>query len=203
MSMIMEALATTMTQSRVSKVSQSERDRRAMQRRATQPSATTSASNDDFTSLTDAQLTDAEQMSAAYEESAAALDLDEVVTQVYQIAFTEYVPGEIEGPDGPETAYLPKVRHAKIANLVNMIVWDQYWSLNEQLQQKDDPTARFGAMCELVLAVWRESEPNMTLERLRKGLDLAVVQALFFRFFPRAQRRLQGVMQSARNVHGS
>jgi hypothetical protein len=46
-----------------------------------------------------------------------------------------------------------------------------------------DPAANLALMTSAVLWVWAQSEPDMTLDRLQRGLTLKQIQALFFRFF--------------------
>lgn len=115
-----------------------------------------------------------------------AVNLDEVTYDLVRVGVLERVEVQEERADGVHvTRYKRVPRIAEIAVIVpaetQMWVLDKYQTLNIT----GTPVAeQVDFMWEAVLKVWQESEPEMTLEELkRSGIDLTKLTVLFKRLF--------------------
>lgn len=139
-------------------------------------------------------------------DSLSTVNLDEVVTEVIDVALRDikFVPavdeaGEaVRDEQGKQKMQMVRyTRTAHIENYVPMKVFnrmlasrarvtkarEQYLTRvgNESVRDEQDPMLTW--MLEQVHAVWIQSEPDMTLERLAEGLTFEKVSRLFSRFF--------------------
>lgn len=123
----------------------------------------------------------------------AAVNLDEVTTEVLRVGIRDY---REETMENGQKRRIPWPRIAEIENFVPMKVFNRMMaSRNRVLKERqiylsqgdrdDHEDPMIGWMMSQVLAVWQLSEPDMTLERLERGLDFERVSALFTRFFAR------------------
>jgi len=161
--------------------------------------------------LTEEQLAAAEQFFGSEElDELDAVNLDEVAPPPVRVPIVEYVTEPLldgagqplKGPDGkPRVRRRATRRIAVIETFVPLDIYDRMLASRQRVEvlrraKRDGPDGdeanRQGLnwMAEQVLAVWELTEPDMTLDRLRRGLDLSLVPRLFRRFFNQELRRL-------------
>src|SRR5205823_3523359 len=112
----------------------------------------------------------------------------EVVTDEVVVPFREW---EIIEKDGRKRRRA-SIRQAHIMKFVSMKNFNRMIKAQQDMRAKGTPptgpeTMRW--MTEQVLAVWKESEEDMTLEKLEEGVEGPWIMKLFYDFF--------GVMLSA------
>jgi|SRR3989442_2633782 len=125
-----------------------------------------------------------------------AVNLDEVTIEIIPVKFREYKEEPLCYDDGeplldeqgkPRMRRVPKLRTARIQNLVPTDAYHHAMKLNDQGISEAEGMA---IMEDLVLEVWRVSEPWMERKELTEGIDLPVVTELFTRFFEHVNRPL-------------
>lgn len=167
-------------------VSAGERARRAEQRtqaKQGRASAATIAPDEAAAAL------EAEQVAQA-QAQLAAVNLDEWIGEDFRVAFTEWKEWQEEGWDGqPVTRRRPIKRYALLNTLVSdeaqMRAWDLLMPVQERTRAGESipPSELAEAQRRAVLVGWQEYEPEMTLERLAKGLTTVQTAAVLARFF--------------------
>ena len=111
-----------------------------------------------------------------------AVNLDEVTTDEMVIPFREW---EIVEEDGHKRRK-SKIRQARIMKFVSMKNFNRMIKAQQEMRasgQTPTGSQTMRWMTEQVLNVWKESEENMTLEKLEEGLEGPVIMKLFFDFF--------------------
>jgi len=116
---------------------------------------------------------------------ALAVNLDEIIQEPIAVAFSEWEMVEVAGKQVPRRT----VRHVSIDAMVPSEIYDL---MVLRRQQAGNDTVKLLAMLnECVLKVWQLTEPEMTAERLGKGLTGRQKTALFGRFFQDEYRARQ------------
>ena len=135
-----------------------------------------------------------EQQAREVLEQAQHINLNEVAPEPVEVTLHEYV-------EDPEThrRKLVTTQHTIETHvpmrLFNRMIATQKrvrearttWLANngkEEPEPEDDPSLVW--QTQQVLAIWKLTEPEMTLERLQEGLDITQVEGLFTRFFARS-----------------
>lgn len=120
-----------------------------------------------------------------------AVNLDEVVIEIIQVKVREYKMVDVlddendpvlSDDDKPLKYRKATTRTAHIQNFVPLPVYNRMLSLQKDLNS-NNLELQIPIMTELVLEVWKVSEPFMTSKRLQDGLEVDVIGALFRRFF--------------------
>lgn len=120
-----------------------------------------------------------------------AVNLDEVTIEVIKVKIREYKlvdalddDGEpILDDDGKPLKYRrATTRTAHIQNFVPLPIYNKMISLQQEMRS-NGPEKQLPLMTELVLDVWKVSEPWMTIEKLNNGIDFSAIGALFKIFF--------------------
>lgn len=124
-------------------------------------------------------------VSADWLQGAFAVNLDEVVIDDVVVSIVERAPVQLE--DGTEILKA-KVRKATISTYVPMQIFNSMMQTYSPIAQAE-PAERLRWVAEQVLAVWKLTEPQMTLDRLVNGLDFDKISALFAHFFADQLRR--------------
>jgi hypothetical protein len=136
----------------------------------------------------DLETYDPETVSAA-QAAMDAVNLDELVAPVVHVAIMEHVPRTVTLPDGSEgTRYTLTKRIAELTLFPNVDTQLKAIAFSQQRRELDQ-AAQVEQMLKLLLEVWRESEPDMTLERLRGGLDVWRISKLFQMLFTPPSRQ--------------
>lgn len=117
------------------------------------------------------------------------VNLDEVIAPVVNVGLLERVAESIDLPDGTQgTRYRFVKRVAEITLVANVATQAKALALGRKMRG----TAleeQIPEMLKLILEVWRETEPDMTLERLQHGgLDVYRVSKLYQMLFTRPSR---------------
>jgi hypothetical protein len=115
-------------------------------------------------------------------DSITAVNLDEVVNDEIVVPFREWVVVEEKGRKRRKS----EIRQARIMKFVSMKNFNRMIKAQQDMRAKGTPptgpeTMRW--MTEQVLHVWKESEEDMTLEKLEEGLEGTMIMRLFFDFF--------------------
>ncbi len=145
---------------------------------------------------------EARTQTSSFFDSLEAVNLDEVTTSTVRVAFRDsrLVPQlEEEGNPLVEEGK-PKMRRqfytriAEIENYVPMSVFNKMMTTRSRAlrlrgaflastTEVDIPDPIITWMSEQVLAVWKQTEEDMTLERLESGLEFRKISRLFTLFF--------------------
>lgn len=131
--------------------------------------------------ISDISAEEAEQAVAQIE----AVNLDEMLVRTERIAFRDFVEDEITLPNGvTHTVRRPVLRYAEIGvdalGEAELQALDLY---NRMRSGELSEVERLREMARCVLAVWKVSEPWMTLDALMEGLGTARVGKVFLLFF--------------------
>src|SRR5579883_2508912 len=125
-------------------------------------------------------------------------DLETIAPQPVKVAFREYVKEAVKDTEGnvipgndglPLTRMKPVNRIAEIETYVPAELLFQVMAQKQVYQHMQaqgtalNPAESLEFTAKQVLAVWQLTEPDMTYERLIKGLDFPKIKALFSRFF--------------------
>ena len=173
---------------KVTHVSGAEAERRAKQSaqseqaKDAQPVSSVTADQDLFDAATEAGYTP-EQIAEA-EREIAAVNLDEMVTHTIQVAISERVTETYTGVDGQ-----PATRNKNVVRLVDLIAdMDaetqlQFLSIVENRPDTKDKRIMSEFLAKQVLLMWQLTEPDMTLERLLRGLSMERIKKLADAFF--------------------
>jgi hypothetical protein len=127
-------------------------------------------------------------------EADAGLDLEENAPQPVKVLCRERRLVDLLDDNGkpvlddngkPEQRYEYYARFALIETYVPTELLMQVMLLREKTNEMRQYSEVDGMafVCEQVLKVWKLSEPNMTLERLKRILDYPKIEGLFGRFF--------------------
>jgi hypothetical protein len=120
-----------------------------------------------------------------------AVNLDEVTNEVIAVKVRVAKTVEVLDDEGnplldeegnPLKSRTFTTRTARILNFVPVPVYHEAMKLRNQLQGSDIE-AQLETMTDLVLKVWKQTEPWMSKEQLQEGLDFLSIGALFRRFF--------------------
>jgi len=128
------------------------------------------------------------------------INLNEVAPEAVEVSLREYVPVTEQGADGQsrtrnklvttqhliETSVPMKLFNRMVATQKRAQEQRRVWLAKtgaENQEPEDDPMLAW--QLQQVFVIWRLTEPEMTLDRLEMGLDIAQVQGLFARFFAR------------------
>lgn len=131
-----------------------------------------------------------EQTQAAM-EVLGAVNLDEVTNEIVRVKIRYYKEVDMVDDDGeplldednkPLKRRKVSTRTAEILNFVPLPIYSRMQGLRDKLTG-GDTELQIDTMTDLVLAVWKLSEPWMTREKLCEGLDFSALGALFTRFF--------------------
>lgn len=130
------------------------------------------------------------EQAAQAERSLDMVNLDEIVAQVVRVALTEWAPetytSEVNGQE--MTRYKPRPRVAEIALMPD--VPTQLEAMNLGRSRRGTPIdEQVPDMLRLILKVWQLSEPDMTIERLQRGLDVWRISKLFQMLFTPPSRQ--------------
>ncbi len=136
--------------------------------------------------LTEGQASQAQ----AFFESLQTVNLDEVTTNTVKVAIRD---SKVVTKGGRETR-VHSVRIAEIENFVPMRVFNRMLASRERVMRErkkylmkedkgDEMDPMIFWMLEQVLAVWQQTEEDMTRERLENGLDFTKISKLFTLFF--------------------
>ena len=111
------------------------------------------------------------------------VNLDELVAPIVDVALMERQAIKTRREDGTEgVRYVMAPRVAQITLFPS--VGAQLKALAFSRKRASMPMEeQVGAMLACLLEVWRESEPDMTLERLQRGLDMQRISKLFQMLF--------------------
>jgi len=115
--------------------------------------------------------------------------LDEVVLETMKVRFVEWVEQDYTTGEGKKAKRMrPQPRTAEIESFcpmeaLHLMMKRQQEVAAAQAAGTPDPEKALTMMEECVLMCWRYSEPDMTLQRLVKGLDRKKITALFYHFF--------------------
>ena len=115
-------------------------------------------------------------------DTITAVNLDEVVTDEIIVPFREWVTVEENGHRRRKS----EIRQARIMKFVSMKNFHRMIKAQQDMRAKGgQPTGpeTMRWMTEQVLHVWKESEEDMTLEKLEEGVEGPVIIRLFFDFF--------------------
>ncbi len=131
-----------------------------------------------------------EQAQAAM-QTMKAVNLDEVMIEVVTVKVRHYKEETITDDDGnplldgqgkPLTYRVPKTRTAHIQSMVPVDIYHKVMALNNQSLSANEMV---DAMTDIVLEIWRITEPWMDRKTLIEGLDFEGIAALSERFFDR------------------
>jgi hypothetical protein len=127
-------------------------------------------------------------------------DFSEVLPEPIEVTIVEYeeIQVEVDKHRKPIMRREPVARTTWINTYVPMRVFHQMMASQERIKRAQalnpddsDQQAMIGWMTEQVLAVWRLTEPEMTLEALVDGLSFQKVLGLFSAFFGSQLKLLQ------------
>jgi hypothetical protein len=127
-----------------------------------------------------------------------AVNLDEVVSETIHIKLFRYKDEPLFDDDGNPFCdeqgkqYVGRVaagtRTAKIKNIVPVDAYNEAIALYSGFEGGIPNKEQLDAMANLILECWKISEPFMTKQALREGLDGERLMALFTRFFNKENR---------------
>ena len=129
-----------------------------------------------------------------------AVNLDEVVIETIAVKIRHYKDEDATDDEGnpvlderghPYKNRRPVVRTARISSMVPMNIYNEMIALEGKID-KADVSKQMDTMFQTVLKIWKISEPWMTADMLRDGLDFPVIVKLFRLFFDKAVRRMKG-----------
>lgn len=191
------------------RVSAAEQTRRAQQSEQAQqaqdtPQATPTPQSPEDAAL--AQLADEygitpAEAAAASRQRVEVVNLDEMTTTFITLKFREWVSEPLKLPDGTERVRnRPAIRDVELA--ADPTTEDQLAAMRllkeirrgtpdpanpDQPKPLDSETIQHRT-AECVLRIWRQTEPDMTLDRLQRGLDVERIARLFNLFFDKTLR---------------
>lgn len=124
-----------------------------------------------------------EQIAEA-EARLAAVNLDEVVDTTISVAISEIVTETYQTHDGRDAKRNKRVgRVVELIGDVDAETQLHVLALAQQRPDSKDPRILSEFLAKQVLLAWQMTEPDMTLERLLKGLDLTRLRKLADAFF--------------------
>ena len=141
----------------------------------------------------DLKIADIESAKEALSALTSVDSFDEMLPQPVRVSLVDFQPYEA-GKDlsgQPIIRNKPVIRTAEISTYVPMKIFHGLIASQEKLNRIRKAGAEGGApsdemlqwMSEQVLAVWKLTEPDMTLDRLTSGLDMFKIMGLFQHFF--------------------
>lgn len=111
------------------------------------------------------------------------VNLDELVAPTVRVALMERYTHKVTLPDGSAgVRYEMRPRVAEITLFPSVGAQLKALAFSQQ-RAKLTQEQQLAVMLDCVLVVWRECEPDMTLERLQRGLDMQRVGKLFQMLF--------------------
>ncbi len=119
-----------------------------------------------------------------------SVNLDEVTTDIVPVAFVEFEPHE----SGGVKRMKPRVRHAEIIDYVPMYLLNRALANERKIKkirakidaeemEEPEEDVQMTSLQRSVYEVWKLSEPEMTFDRFKVGLELSQVMGLYNRFF--------------------
>lgn len=134
------------------------------------------------------------------EETPLESNLRQLLPERIEVNLVEYV--EDHDPEVVRAGFVPQIRTARISTFVPMKIFhrmlagrERVMRLKQAAEGGESAAIEHSAeymdwVVEMVLDVWKLSEPWMTREALENGLDLDQVMELFERFFGASIRRM-------------
>lgn len=126
-----------------------------------------------------------------------AVNLDEVTTETIVVKIPSYKNELVTDDDGNPVCdengqqFTCRVvaghRTAKIRNIVPIDVYNEAMGIHASLSDRPG-LEQMEKMAEMVLRVWKISEPFMTMKMLQESIDGLAILNLFTRFFNRGNR---------------
>lgn len=134
-------------------------------------------------------------------EAFGAVNLDEVVIETITVKVRIYKEVETKDDEGnvlrddegkPLKSRVPATRTARISSMVPMHIYNEMMMMEGKIDRAD-VSKQMDAMFTTVLKIWKISEPWMTVEQLRDGVDFPAIVKLFRLFFDKAVKRMRQV----------
>lgn len=127
-----------------------------------------------------------------------AVNLDEVTNETIAVKIANYKNEPLTDDEGNPFCdengkqrigrVVSGTRTAKIRNIVPIDVYNEAMGLSQSMKGGAPGKEQMETMAELVLKVWKISEPFMTTAMLRESIDGLSIIALFTRFFNQGNR---------------
>lgn len=144
---------------------------------------------------------EAEQEAMDALEVFGAVNLDEVVIETIKVKIRIYKEVDTLDDEGnpvlddegkPLKSRLPSTRTAHISSMVPMHIYNEMMAMEGKFD-RSDVSKQIDAMFSTVLKIWQISEPWMTAQKLRDGVDFPAIVKLFRLFFDKAVKRMRQV----------
>jgi hypothetical protein len=128
----------------------------------------------------------------------SAVNLDEVTIESYAVKVRVYKDVDVLDDEGepvldaqgkPLKSRKPGLRTACIHSMVPMSIYNEMMSLDQKLD-KADPAQSLDLMVDVVLKVWKISEPWMDKKTLTEGVESPYIIKLFRIFFAKAVKSM-------------
>jgi hypothetical protein len=147
-----------------------------------------------------AEKSSAEDMDTALEalDQISAVNLDEVTIESYAVKVRVYKEVDVlddegepvlDGQGKPFKSRKPGLRTAHIHSMVPMSIYNEMMSLDQKLD-KADPAQSLDLMVDVVLKIWKISEPWMDKKTLLEGVESPYIIKLFRIFFAKAVKSM-------------